>query len=237
MALSAPASTRLTPRRGFDLSARLFAGPLGLVAFLAVSAVLARRRAGDDASTLPMSALARGDLGWVQRLDFVLLAGCVAVFGAAAGRAMGGRTGRAVLAVLAGVAVALVGLATFRMDAVTVSEAGRLEIVRRTLVGDVHMAVSGVLAVLVAAYCGLSARYFSRVARTRAGLSVLCGLGVVGLSTAFVVTQSTGGPGGLLEGLALLFVVPQSAMVAEWFAFPSRRAGKPPPWTSPIASS
>lgn len=236
MALSAPPSTRLTPRRR-DLSCCLLAGPVGLLVFVVVSVVLARRRVGLDLSTIPMSALARGDLGWVQRLDFLLLAACVGVFGLAAGRAMGGRTGRSVLLVLAGVAVALVGLATFRMDAVTVGAGGRLEIVRRTLAGDVHMVVSGIVAVLVTAYCGLSARYFSRVARGRAGLSALCGVGVAGLSTAFVVTQATGGPGGLLEELALLLVVPQAATVAAWFAFPSRRAGKPPPWTSPTASS
>ena len=115
-------SLRLVPKaanapqgRTAQLVCGAIAGPLFASAFTAIGAA----RAGYDWERLPVSSLAIGRHGWLQRMNFVVAGVLYSCAGAGLRRSANRRAGpRAVPALVAGVGVGLIGSGVFVTDPV-----------------------------------------------------------------------------------------------------------------------
>ena len=101
--------------RAGQLLCGAIAGPLFAGAFTAIGAT----RAGYDWERLPVSSLAIGRQGWLQRVNFVVAGVLYSCAGAGLGRSANRRAGpHAVPALVAGVGVGLIGSGMFVTDPV-----------------------------------------------------------------------------------------------------------------------
>ena len=179
-------------------------------------------RPGYDAWREPVSVLSLGPAGAWSRLELLLFAACVAVFGQALARVMPGRrpgwSGRWASRAVLSAAAALVVLGLCVMDDVSYGEDGAL-VGRRTLEGGVHIVASAALALLLVAHCALSAGYLRRAgAVVWSCASATCALaGLTAVVGYLVVTLDGRGPAGLLERGAIVVMGLHGALVAAWF--------------------
>ena len=110
-----PRAANAPKGRAGQLLCGAIAGPLFASAFMAIGAT----RAGYDGERLPVSSLAIGRYGWLQRMNFVVAGVLYSCAGAGLGRSANRRAGpRAVPALVAGVGVGLIGSGIFVTDPV-----------------------------------------------------------------------------------------------------------------------
>ncbi len=110
-----PKAANAPPGRGGQLLCGALAGPLFAIAFTVIGA----NRAGYDWQRLPVSALAIGRHGWLQRMNFVVAGVLYSYAAGGLRRSPKRRIGpRAVPALVAGVGVGLIGSGMFVTDPV-----------------------------------------------------------------------------------------------------------------------
>jgi hypothetical protein len=145
-----------------------FAG-LGPLLFFAIATVEGLLRPGYDPITQPISALALGERGWIQAINFVILSLSLLAMAAVLRRELRGRlAARAAPAAFVVMALAVAVAAIFPMDAPGAPE---------TRAGAIHMAAGFLLFPWIpVVILGLAMR-FRRDERQRAyGVSVVAGL-------------------------------------------------------------
>jgi hypothetical protein len=204
----------MNPKRTVDSVFHGIAGA-GPLLFFAIATVEGFLRAGYDPIAQPISALALGPRGWVQALNFVLLAASFISF-AAVLRRQG-------LAWVAGPGVFVlmtigVGLAAaFPMDAPGAP---------RTLAGQLHMAAGFLVFPWMPVVLLLVARRFRRDDRWRPYFEYTLATGLLSLATIIFFLVFVGPPGlpRPLSGLVGLVQRFQLLPLFAWIALVSRRA-------------
>lgn len=150
------------------------AGPL----FVAVFSIEGALREGYDARREPVSALALGDLGWVQRANFIGTGGLMLAYAAGLRRAW--PEARWSPRLVTAFAIGLVGAGVFVTDPLA-PPADEPVAVMSTVQGALHNVFSMVVFGALAGACGAVARRFAGIGQPAwAAYSALSGLLVVG---------------------------------------------------------
>lgn len=178
------------------------AGPL----FVAVFSVEGAVREGYDARREPVSALALGDRGWVQRANFIGTGGLMLACAAGLRRAWPDAKWSPRL--VAAFAMGLVGAGVFVMDPPALPSDGP-SVAAPNAQGALHNAFSMVVFGALAGACGAVAVRFAKIGQGAwAAFSALCGLTVVvGVGTfgrAFSNAQFGGAGGAVQRGTILV---------------------------------
>ena len=156
------------------LACGAIAGPL----FIAVFTVEGARREEYDSMREPVSALALGDRGWTQRLNFIGTGALMFAFSGGLRRAM--PDARWAQRLVAAFAIGLVGAGVFVTDPVATSSQDDLSAVAPNVQGILHNLFSMVVFGALAGACGAVAGRFAKTGHAvRAGYSALSGLLVV----------------------------------------------------------
>ena len=189
---------------------------IGPLLFLAVATAEGFLRAGYDPMAQPISALALGPRGWIQEVNFALLA--ASLFSFAAVLRTGLRSGMASVAgpgvfVLMTIGIAMAGI--FTMDAPGTAQ---------TLVGQLHMVGGFLFFPWMPVVLLLLARRFRRDARWRTHFTYTLATGLVCLATIVFFLLFVGPPpwprplsalAGLVQRLQLLPFFTWMAIVAH----------------------
>jgi hypothetical protein len=201
-------STATGPGTAALLAAGVVAGPC----YVTVSLAQAVARPGFDLTRHPWSALANGDLGWIQVTNLVVTGVLVMVFALGLRRVLSeGRASRWVPSLIAVYGVSLVAAGIFRADSVAGFPVGTPATTTISWHGMVHLMAGALGFVCLTAACLLLAR---RLAPTsRASATWTAGAGTVFLG-AFVGIAS--GAGSRIT--IVIFVV---AVLIMWTWFTS----------------
>jgi Protein of unknown function (DUF998) len=224
-----PKAVNPSQRRSALLLCGAIAGPLFVSAFTAFGAT----RAGYDWERLPVSSLAIGRHGWLQRLNFVVAGVLYSCAGLGLRRSGNRRVGpRAVPALVAGVGVGLIGAGIFVTDPVggypprtpggaSVDDAGS-GATAPTLAGRLHnlFAIPVFAGIPVAAMASAATAARSRDYRW-AGCSAPSGLAMVG---SFAMFGTAFGDGSRLAGKCGIFQRLSIACGCSWLTALSLRA-------------
>ena len=210
-----PKAANASQGRAGQLLCGAVAGPLFASAFTAIGAA----RAGYDWERLPVSSLAIGRHGWLQRMNFVVAGVLYACAGEGLRRSALRRVGpRAVPALVAGVGVGLIGAGMFVTDPVggfpprtpdgaSLDDAGS-GTTAPTLSGRLHnlFAIPVFAGIPVAAMASAASAVRSRDYRW-AGYSAASGLAMAGsfvmFGTAFGDESRLAGKGGVFQRLSV----------------------------------
>ena len=210
-----PKAANAPQGRAAQLLCGAMAGPLFASAFTAIGAT----RAGYDWERLPVSSLAIGRHGWLQRLNFVVAGVLYSCAGAGLRRSANRRAGpRAVPALVAGVGVGLIGSGMFVTDPVGgfpprspggagLDHAGS-GTTAPTLAGRLHslFAIPVFAGIPVAAMASAATAVRGRDFRW-AGYSAASGLAMVGsfvmFGSAFGDESRLAGKGGVFQRLSI----------------------------------
>ena len=210
-----PKAANAPQGRTAQLLCGAIAGPLFASAFTAIGAT----RAGYDWERLPVSSLAIGRHGWLQRMNFVVAGVLYSCAGAGLRRSANRRAGpRAVPALVAGVGVGLIGSGMFVTDPVGgfpprspggagLDDAGS-GTTAPTLAGRLHslFAIPVFAGIPVAAMASAATAVRGRDYRW-AGYSAASGLAMVGsfvmFGSAFGDESRLAGKGGVFQRLSI----------------------------------
>lgn len=185
-------------------------GAVGPPLFVVVFLVEGATRAGYSALRHPVSSLALGDLGWVQRANFLVTGALLLAFAAGLRSAPRRDGGGVAVAVLAGlVAVGLIGAGLFATDPIGGYPAGTPAVVAATTDGTLHNDFS--LAVFLALPVACLVLAYRFATSGRGGWACYCAVTAVAFLTGFVLSgmgfsqDPTFVPiGGLLQRLTIV---------------------------------
>ncbi len=228
-----PKAANAPQGRAAHLLCGAIAGPLFASAFTAIGAA----RAGYDWESLPVSSLAIGRHGWLQRMNFVVAGVLYSCAGGGLRRSANRRVGpRAVSALVAGVGVGLIGSGMFVTDPVGgfpprslggagLDHAGSSA--APTLAGRLHnlFAIPIFAGIPVAAIASAATAVRSRDFRW-AGYSAASGLAMVG---SFVMFGIAFGDESRVAAKGGIFQRPSIACGCSWLTALSLRALSSPP--------
>ena len=208
-----PKAANAPQGRAAQLLCGAIAGPLFASAFTAIGAA----RAGYDWERLPVSSLAIGRHGWLQRMNFVVAGVLYSCAGGGLRRSANRRVGpHAVPALVAGVGVGLIGSGVFVTDPVGGFRPGqgagvddaRSGATAPTRAGGLHnlFAIPIFAGIPVAAVARAATAVWSRDYRG-AGYSAASGLAMVGsfvmFGGAFGDESRLAGKGGIFQRLSI----------------------------------
>jgi len=199
--------TSRTSRTTALLTAGVIAGPL----YVAVSLTQALTRPGFDVARHPWSALANGDLGWIQVANLVLTGCLVTAFAVGLHRVLvGGRGSTWAPRLIGTYGISLVSAGMLRADPVPGFPAGTPATTTISWHGVAHLTVGAVGFLCLTAACLLLAR---RLAATSRGWAVwTAGAGIVFLA-AFVGIASGAGTPATIQAFVVAVVV-----IWTWFS-------------------
>lgn len=206
--LDSPHRTRVVPIRRQPattalLSAGVIAGPL----YVATSLAQALTRPGFDLTRHPWSALANGDLGWIQVTNFLVTGGLVVAFAVGLRRTLIDGPSRRSAPWLIGIyGVSLIGAGVFRADPVPGFPIGTPATATISGHGLAHLGIGAVGFLCLTAACLLLARRFGR---TRPGWAIWTAAAGIVFLGAFVGIASGAGS----QATIVTFVV---AVVIIW---------------------
>ncbi|OLT13923.1 hypothetical protein BJF78_20745 [Pseudonocardia sp. CNS-139] len=181
------------------LACGVIAGPL----YVGTSLVQAFTRPGFDMLRHPWSALANGDLGWVQVTNLIVTGALLVAFGAGLRHTTGGRWAPALVAVF-GLSMVVAGL--FPAGPVPGFPVGTVAPVPVPASGLVHFAAGAIGFVAVAAACLLLGTRYA--AARRPGRAWFCRVTAVAFLVAFAGLAGSGGsPAGTLGFIAALVLL------------------------------
>jgi hypothetical membrane protein len=188
------------------LAAGVVAGPL----YVGVSLAQALTRTGFDLTRHPWSALANGDLGWIQTANLIVTGVLVIAFAAGLRRALTeGRAGRWAPRLIAGYGLGLVTAGIFRADPVPGFPAGTPAITTISGHGMVHLMAGAVGFGCLTAACLLLARRLAATSRAWSVWTAAAGIVFLG---AFVGIASGAG-----SRLTISVFVAAVVIIWTWF--------------------
>jgi hypothetical protein len=188
------------------LTAGVVAGPL----YVGVSLAQALTRPGFDLSRHPWSALANGELGWIQMANLVLTGSLVIAFAAGLHRVLvDGRASTWAPRLIGVYGASLVGAGVFRADPVPGFPAGTTA-TTISWHGMAHLMVGAVGFGCLTAACLVLAR---RLAATSHGWAIWTAAAGIGFLTAFVGIASGAGTPATIQAFVAGVV-----LIWTWFS-------------------
>jgi hypothetical membrane protein len=196
------AATTSKGRTAVLLAAGVVAGPL----YVVVSLAQALTRPGFDLSRHPWSALANGDLGWIQMVNLILTGILVIAFSVGLGRLLvAGRASTWAPRLIGAYGASLVGAGMFRADPVAGFPAGTPATTTISWHGMAHLMVGAVGFVCLTVACLLLAR---RLAATERGWAIWTAAAGISFLGAFVgISTGAGTPASIQAFVAAVIII------------------------------
>ncbi len=194
--------TATSPGTAALLAAGVVAGPL----YVTVSLAQALTRPGFDLTRHPWSALANGDLGWIQVTNLIVTGVLVIVFAVGLRRVLTeGRASRWAPRLIAVYGISLVAAGIFRADPVAGFPVGTPATTTISGHGMVHLMAGAVGFVCLTAACLLLARRFAPTSRAWAIWTA--GAGIVFLGAFVGIASGAGSRTTILIFVAAVLII------------------------------